>query len=66
MKHLIDTRWHMEDWAKYAIKREGDAVATVPFWLFETVRWQREHRIKRLYALCGLLAAALIAALVIR
>ena len=57
---MIDTRWHMNDWAKYCRKNEGDDVAWVPFWLFETVRFQRERRIKQLYGACALLAAALI------
>lgn len=62
----IDTRRHQTEWTEYTVKREGDEVAMIPFWLFESVRWKREQRIKQLYCVCVLLAAALIAALVIR
>lgn len=59
--------WNTKDWAVYATPPEGpDNVATIPFYIFDGVRFVREKRIKHLYCLVCFLCAALIAALAIR
>lgn len=60
----IDIGLNMTDWAKYATKPEE--VAMVPFWLFEAVRLIREKYTKRLALAVGVLAVALIVAIVWR
>lgn len=63
----IDIGLNMTDWAKYATKpKKEDEVAMVPFWLFEAVRLIREKYIKRLALAVGVLAVALIVAIVWR
>lgn len=63
----IDIGLNMTDWAKYATKpEEEDEVAMVPFWLFEAVRLIREKYTKRLALAVGVLAVALIVAIVWR
>lgn len=61
----IDIGLNMTDWAKYATKPD-DEVAMVPFWLFEAVRLIREKYTKRLALAVGVLAVALIVAIVWR